>query len=98
VARTWILTGSPENDPATADRGFAVIGLNERIRPRKPGKPDPYPWRFPTSPEIVLDEADCLAAASLAHSLEHVRKWPPEHWTLDFQGRSDLSPTGTRSC
>jgi hypothetical protein len=34
VARTWILTGSPENDAATADHDFAVIGLTERNRNR----------------------------------------------------------------
>ncbi len=127
MARTWILTGSPENYAATADHGFAVIGLKERNRnraleiepgdrivlylttvrafaasiriegelyedreriwPGKPGKPDPYPWRFPTSPEVVLDEPEWLAAETLAPALEHVRKWPPEHWTLAFQGQ-----------
>jgi hypothetical protein len=96
VARTWILTGSPENYAATADHGFTVIGLKERNRnraleiepgdrvvlylttvkafaasiriegelyedreriwPGKPGKPDLYPWRFPTSRELVLDQ------------------------------------------
>ena len=28
----------------------------EKIWPGKPGKVDPYPWRFPTEPELVLDE------------------------------------------
>ncbi len=31
-ATTWILTASPENHAATADRGFAVIGCKERRR------------------------------------------------------------------
>ncbi len=127
MARTWILTGSPENYAATADHGFTVIGLKERNRnraleiepgdrivlylttvkafaasiridgelfedreriwPGKPGKPDPYPWRFPTSPECVLDRPDWIPAESLATTLEHVRKWPTEHWTLAFQGQ-----------
>jgi hypothetical protein len=30
VARTWILTGSPENHAATRDHDFTVIGLKER--------------------------------------------------------------------
>ena len=30
--RTWILTGSPENLAATAQRDFALIGLKERRR------------------------------------------------------------------
>ncbi len=27
-----------------------------KIWPASPGKADPYPWRFETTPEIVLDE------------------------------------------
>ena len=30
-ARTWILTGSPENYAATAAHGFSVIGCKERM-------------------------------------------------------------------
>lgn len=59
----------------------------EKVWPGKPGKADPYPWRFPTSAEVVLDEADWIPAESLATELEHVRKWPAEHWTLAFQGQ-----------
>ncbi len=59
----------------------------EKIWPGKPGKVDAYPWRFPTSPEAVLEEADWVAAESIADRLDHVRKWPPEHWTLAFQGQ-----------
>ncbi len=127
MARTWILTGSPENHAATREHGFAAIGLKERNRnraleiapgdrivfyatrvkafagsvrvegelyedqakiwPGKPGKVDPYPWRFPTSPELVLEEPDWVPAESLADELQHVRKWPREHWTLAFQGQ-----------
>jgi EVE domain len=127
VARTWILTGSPENYAATRAHDFSVIGLKERNRaraeqiepgdriilyatgvkafagsirvegelyedrtklwPGKPGKPDPYPWRFPTSPEVELEEADWIPAESMADALEHVAKWPREHWTLAFQGQ-----------
>jgi hypothetical protein len=59
----------------------------EPIWPGKPGKPDPYPWRFATAPEVVLDEPDWVPAESLADELEHVGKWPREHWTLAFQGQ-----------
>jgi EVE domain len=59
----------------------------EKIWPGKPGKVDAYPWRFPTSPELVLDEPDWVPAQDLAGELEHVAKWPPEHWTLAFQGQ-----------
>ena len=34
MARTWILTGSPENYAATQAGGFTVIGLKERNRNR----------------------------------------------------------------
>jgi predicted RNA-binding protein len=59
----------------------------EKIWPGKPGNPDPYPWRFETEPELVLDEADFVPAVELAGELEHVRKWPAEHWQLAFQGQ-----------
>lgn len=57
------------------------------VWPGKPGKVDPYPWRFATEPEIVLDDEDWVAAEELAGELEHVAKWLPEHWTLAFQGQ-----------
>jgi hypothetical protein len=125
--RTWILTGSPANHEASAQRGFCLIGLKERNRnraleiepgdrivlyvtrvmafaaairvtgelfedrtpvwPGKPGKVDPYPWRFPTEPELVLEADEWVPAEELKAALEHVRKWPPEHWTLAFQGQ-----------
>lgn len=57
------------------------------VWPGKPGQPDAYPWRFPAEPELILAEADLVPAEELAGELEHVRKWPPEHWTLAFQGQ-----------
>jgi hypothetical protein len=59
----------------------------EKIWPGKPGKVDPYPWRFPTRPELVLEEPDWLPAEELKDQLEHIRKWPAEHWKLAFQGQ-----------
>jgi predicted RNA-binding protein len=127
AAKTWILTGSPENFAATRERGFSVIGMKEmrrnmaeqiepgdeivfyltrikafggvvrvtgemyedrtKIWPGKPGKVDPYPWRFDTEPVLILDEHEYVPAEELAPQLEHVRKWPLEHWTLAFQGQ-----------
>lgn len=127
MARTWILTGSPENHAASKAHGFTVIGLKERNRnraqeiepgdrivlyatgvmafagsirvegelyedrekiwPGKPGKADAYPWRFPTSAEVVLDEGDWIPAESMIGELEHIKKWPREHWALAFQGQ-----------
>jgi hypothetical protein len=58
-----------------------------RVWPGKPGNPDPYPWRFATEPEVVLDEPEWVPAEELKDELEHVRKWPAEHWHLAFQGQ-----------
>jgi predicted RNA-binding protein len=58
-----------------------------KVWPGKPGKVDPYPWRFETEPVIVLDEDDFVPAVELAGELEHVQKWPAEHWHLAFQGQ-----------
>jgi EVE domain len=55
--------------------------------PGKPGDPDPYPWRFESEPEVVLEPEDWVDAAALKDRLEHVAKWPAEHWTLAFQGQ-----------
>jgi hypothetical protein len=57
------------------------------IWPGKPGKADPYPWRFETEPELVLEEGAWVPAETLADDLEHIRKWPREHWKLAFQGQ-----------
>jgi hypothetical protein len=59
----------------------------EPIWPGKPGKRDAYPWRFRTEPEVVLQEEEFVPAAELAGELEHVRKWPAEHWQLAFKGQ-----------
>ena len=57
------------------------------VWPGKPGAADPYPWRFPAAPEVVVPEDAWVPAEELAPALEHVRKWPAEHWTLAFQGQ-----------
>jgi predicted RNA-binding protein len=59
----------------------------EKLWPGKPGRADAYPWRFETEPELVLDEESFIAAEEVALELEHVRKWPAEHWQLAFQGQ-----------
>ncbi len=59
----------------------------EKLWPGKPGKADAYPWRFPTEPVVVLEEDRWVPAEDLRTRLEHVRKWPEEHWKLAFQGQ-----------
>src|SRR4051812_18786397 len=37
----------------------------QKVWPGKPGAPDPYPWRFRTLPEVVLDEDHWIDAEEL---------------------------------
>lgn len=49
--------------------------------------PEDYPWRVRSEPLVVLDESAFVPAESLLGELEHLGKWPPEHWQLAFQGQ-----------
>jgi hypothetical protein len=57
------------------------------VWPGKPGKADAYPWRFESRPELVLDDDARLHAEVVKDELDHIRKWPAEHWKLAFQGQ-----------
>ena len=50
-------------------------------------RPEDYPWRVAAEPLLVLDEDEFVPAESLITELEHIRKWPHEHWHLAFQGQ-----------
>jgi predicted RNA-binding protein len=50
-------------------------------------RPEAYPWRVEAEPLVVLAENELVPAEELVDALEHVRKWPPEHWHLAFQGQ-----------
>lgn len=56
-------------------------------RPGRKRRPEDYPWRVEAEPVAVLAEERFVAAEDLVDALEHVRKWPPEHWHLAFQGQ-----------
>jgi len=58
-----------------------------KIWPGKPGNPDPYPWRFPTEPEVVLTPDQHVPAERLKDTMAHIQKWPADHWKLAFQGQ-----------
>ena len=58
-----------------------------RIWPGKKGKAENYPWRVDAEPVLVLPEGEFVPAEELVTELEHVRKWPLEHWHLAFQGQ-----------
>jgi len=53
----------------------------------KKKKPEDYPWRVQAEPVLVLAEDQFVAAESLLGELEHLDKWPREHWHLGFQGQ-----------
>ena len=50
-------------------------------------KPEPYPWRVEAEPVLILDEDEFVPAESLVGELDHIAKWPEEHWHLAFQGQ-----------
>ena len=58
-------------------------------RPQKtpPHRPEIYPWRVEAEPVLILTEEEFVPAEELSTELEHVRKWPPDHWHLAFQGQ-----------
>ena len=53
----------------------------------KKRKPEAYPWRVEAEADLVLEPEDFVDAGELAPDLEHVGKWPAEHWHLAFQGQ-----------
>jgi hypothetical protein len=59
----------------------------ERIWPEKKSKPEIYPWRVEAEPVLILPEDGFVPAEELVTELEHVRKWPLDHWHLAFQGQ-----------
>jgi hypothetical protein len=59
---------------------------------RSTRRDEDYPWRVRIKPDLVLEESEWVNAKELAYRLEYVRKWPPEHWTLAFQGHVHQLP------
>ena len=49
--------------------------------------PEPYPWRVSAEPVLVLPEEEFVPAEELVGEMEHIAKWPAEHWHLAFQGQ-----------
>ena len=71
------------------DRARIWPDKNKR-RPQTPppnNKAEAYPWRVGAEPVLILPEDRFVPAEELATELEHVRKWPPDHWHLAFQGQ-----------
>lgn len=59
---------------------------------RSARREEDYPWRVHIRADRVLDDSRWIAARDVAFRLEYVRKWPPEHWTLAFQGNLHQLP------
>ena len=53
----------------------------------KKKKPEPYPWRVEAEPVIVLAEDEFVPAEEMVGRLDHIAKWPADHWHLAFQGQ-----------
>lgn len=50
----------------------------------KPG--EVYPYRFPIKLVTARAKGEYLPMEDLVHSLQYPKRWPPQHWTLAFQG------------
>jgi predicted RNA-binding protein len=59
---------------------------------RSSRRDEDYPWRVHIRADVVLEEGDWVPAKEIAYRLDYVRKWPPEHWTLAFQGHIHALP------
>ena len=59
---------------------------------RSARRDEDYPWRVHIRADAILEDADWIPAKELAYRLDYVRKWPPEHWTLAFQGHIHALP------
>jgi predicted RNA-binding protein len=59
---------------------------------RSARREEDYPWRVRIRPDAVLDESEWVPAKDLAFRLDYVRKWPPDYWTLAFQGHLHQLP------
>src|SRR4030081_2772195 len=58
-----------------------------KLWPGKPGKADSYPWRFPTQPELVLEQAEWVPAEPLADELTPPHRWPRALGRSALQGK-----------
>lgn len=51
-----------------------------------------WPFRIRIAADLALDDADFVDAEPLARQMTYVRKWPPDNWTLAFQGQVHQIP------
>jgi len=72
---------------ATTATVTSTVYEDHHIVWRTSRRDEDYPWRVHTRADLVLEENEWVPAKEVAYRLEYVRKWPPEHWTLAFQGQ-----------
>jgi predicted RNA-binding protein len=92
----FYVTKYARDDGEPAGQGFGAIAAvrSAMFEDRSPIWPrgkkkyrEEYPWRVEAEPLLVLGEAEFVPAESLVDELEHIRRWPSEHWHLAFQGQ-----------
>lgn len=92
----FYVTKFEDADGNPAGQAFGAIArvTSEVFEDRTPiwpqGKkkyPEEYPWRVEAEPVLVLDESEFVPAEALLSELEHVKRWPADHWHLAFQGQ-----------
>ena len=76
---------------ATATVASTYFEDHERLWP-SPEADETYAWRVKIKPEVTLDDEHVIDARLLAPSLEYVKKWAPELWSMAFQGPLHLIP------
>ena len=77
--------------------GATVTAISKGFEGHEPlwkseGKEGDYPWRVRIRPNAVLDEEQFLDAREIGPRMEYVKRWPPEHWHLAFQGNLHILP------
>jgi len=98
-----MIVSSPDNFRKTREHGFSIQGLKSRHRRRvetmRVGDRLLYyvtgRMGFAATVTVaspMLEEFDWVPAKEIAYRLDYVRKWPPEHWTLAFQGHIHALP------
>ncbi|GAC1656208.1 MAG: hypothetical protein NVS9B1_11020 [Candidatus Dormibacteraceae bacterium] len=79
---------------AFAATATVTSGMYEDHTPiwRTDRRDEDYPWRVHIRLDHLLEEADWVLAKYIAYRLDYVKKWPPEHWPLAFQGHLHQLP------
>lgn len=56
-------------------------------------KPDErYPYRVHIKPEVIVEPDGYVLVEPLATAMTYTKKWPPQNWTLAFQGNLHKIP------